>query len=156
MASNADSEKPFTLCKDDSPTHDCTLKMDKFCSICICEEIEAKEKRIEELEALCQFHIAESKKVDEVVLKENAKLKALEQRLRAASMDDFDRIAELEAELIQVRGLSAFRKDENERLRGDLEVMRLQRNATHCSRCPECSKEFVYSYGSGTEGKDDE
>ena len=83
-------------------------------------------------------------------------LEALEQRLRAASMDDFDRIAELEAELIQVRGLSAFRKDENERLRGDLEVMRLQRNATHCSRCPECSKEFVYSYGSGTEGKDDE
>ena len=34
--------------------------------------------------------------------------------------------------------------DEIERLRGDLEVMRLQRNATHCSRCPECAKEFVH------------
>ena len=39
---------------------------------------------------------------------------------------------------------------ENEQLRGDLEIMRLQRNATHCSRCPECAKEFVYSHGSST------
>jgi predicted nuclease with TOPRIM domain len=28
---------------------------------------------------------------------------------------------------------------ENERLRGDLEIMRLQRDATHVSRCPKCA-----------------
>ena len=39
---------------------------------------------------------------------------------------------------------------EIERLEGDLNIMRLQRNAKHCSRCPECAKEFVYSYGTNT------
>jgi len=37
-----------------------------------------------------------------------------------------------------------------EELEGDLNIMRLQRNAKHCSRCPECAKEFVYSYGTST------
>ena len=37
-----------------------------------------------------------------------------------------------------------------EELEGDLNIMRLQRNAKHCSRCPECAEEFVYSYGTNT------
>jgi len=32
--------------------HDCNLKMDEFCCVCVAEEIEAKDKRIAELEAI--------------------------------------------------------------------------------------------------------
>lgn len=38
---------------------------------------------IDELGAMCEFHVAEAVKADEVVLKENAKLKAEVKRLRA-------------------------------------------------------------------------
>ena len=32
--------------------HDCNLKMDEFCCVCVAEEIEAKDKRIAKLEYL--------------------------------------------------------------------------------------------------------
>ena len=38
-------------------------------------QLSAALKRIKELEALCEFHIAETKKADAVVLKENRKLR---------------------------------------------------------------------------------
>ncbi len=54
-----------------------------------------------------------------------------------------DRIEELEAIIAAdvdrvALGAQAMRIKE---LEGDLNIMRLQRNATHCSRCPECGKE---------------
>jgi hypothetical protein len=61
------------------------------------------------------------------------------------------RIAELEAEKYVIVSGDSLRQDnealkaDNERLRaeleGDIQVLKLQRDATHVSRCPRCTEE---------------
>lgn len=84
--------------------------------------------RVEELEALCQFHIAESKKVDEVVLKENARLKASCLRgdeLIAEEIEVKDRrIAELENEIQAAIPHNQQRRYEMNRLQDEHERLR--------------------------------
>lgn len=48
------------------------------------------EDRIAELEALCEFHIAEAKKQDDLLLKENAALKAALHKIRTEPGDARD------------------------------------------------------------------
>ena len=63
-------------------------------------------------------------------------IEELEAELKATQENEY-RLAEANKPLL-ARACKA--EAENERLRGDLEVMRLQRDATHVSRCPNCER----------------
>lgn len=82
--------------------HDCNLKMDEFCCVCVAEEIEAKDAEIErltaELSRLRQHcHKISAEMSDQAAMDYIAKLEADRDKWMASSLDETARCLKLEA-----------------------------------------------------------